>query len=144
MGEDPIGFASGDTNFYGYVGNSPINWIDSLGLTATCPASPPVNKKGWKPYVGNPWFFHCGYDTYLEDRIPTPDDPIVECVYDDDKKPVDDNHKYPGCKGTPDQYPATKPWDHTWKDSGGIWSCGWDAFKDSRRKDWDDIKKLWK
>ena len=31
MGEDPIGFTSGDTNFYRYVGNSPINFIDPSG-----------------------------------------------------------------------------------------------------------------
>lgn len=28
---DPIGFAGG-SNFYAYVGNDPLNWIDSLGL----------------------------------------------------------------------------------------------------------------
>ena len=29
---DPIGFASGDFNFYRYVGNSPLNFRDPLGL----------------------------------------------------------------------------------------------------------------
>jgi len=29
---DPIGFAGGDVNWYAYVGNDPINWIDPLGL----------------------------------------------------------------------------------------------------------------
>ena len=31
MGEDPIGFESGDFNFYRYVENDPINFIDPNG-----------------------------------------------------------------------------------------------------------------
>ena len=31
--KDPIRFASGDTNVYGYVVNDPVNWIDSFGLS---------------------------------------------------------------------------------------------------------------
>ena len=34
--EDTIGFASGDFNWYRYVGNSPVNFVDPLGL-AKCP-----------------------------------------------------------------------------------------------------------
>ena len=30
--EDPIRFASGDVNWYRYVGNDPINFVDPLGL----------------------------------------------------------------------------------------------------------------
>jgi RHS repeat-associated protein len=32
IGEDPIGFGAGDINLYRYVGNQPINFIDSFGL----------------------------------------------------------------------------------------------------------------
>ena len=32
ISEDPIGFSSGDTNLYAYVGNNPINLSDPLGL----------------------------------------------------------------------------------------------------------------
>lgn len=35
ISEDPIGFSSGDVNFYAYVGNSPTNFIDPLGLVLT-------------------------------------------------------------------------------------------------------------
>jgi len=40
--KDPIDFAGGDVNLFGYVGNNPINWYDSLGLQAACmtPAGP--------------------------------------------------------------------------------------------------------
>lgn len=30
--KDPIGFAGGDTNLFGYVLNDPVNWIDPWGL----------------------------------------------------------------------------------------------------------------
>jgi len=33
--KDPIRFAGGDTNLYGYVLNDPINWIDENGLKGT-------------------------------------------------------------------------------------------------------------
>ena len=32
LSQDPIGFASGDFNFYRYVGNSPANFRDPFGL----------------------------------------------------------------------------------------------------------------
>lgn len=34
--KDPIGFAGGDTNLYGYTWNDPINWIDPSGLSGVC------------------------------------------------------------------------------------------------------------
>lgn len=30
--KDPIDFAGGDVNLYGYVQNNPVNWVDPLGL----------------------------------------------------------------------------------------------------------------
>jgi hypothetical protein len=38
--KDPIGFAGG-INFYAYVGNDPVKWIDSLGLAGALPAPMP-------------------------------------------------------------------------------------------------------
>jgi RHS repeat-associated protein len=32
ISEDPIRLAGGDVNYYAYVGNNPVNWIDPLGL----------------------------------------------------------------------------------------------------------------
>lgn len=141
--QDPLGL-SGGKNMYSYANGNPLRMIDPFGLTAECPLSPPSDKdSGWRAYVGNSWFFHCGYRTYLEaGRQPTPEDPIGECTYDDSGCLVDDNHKYPGCQGTPDQYTADEWWNHTFNDSGGIYNKGREAFKDSRRKDIDDIKNF--
>ncbi len=33
--KDPIGFAGGDIDLYGYVGNNPVNWVDPWGLKST-------------------------------------------------------------------------------------------------------------
>jgi len=32
LSKDPILLAGGDTNFYGYVLNDPVNWVDPTGL----------------------------------------------------------------------------------------------------------------
>lgn len=36
INEDPVGFAGGDVNLYGYVSNNPINFTDPLGLARHC------------------------------------------------------------------------------------------------------------
>jgi len=33
--KDPIGFAGGDANLYGYVGQDPVNWTDPTGYSPT-------------------------------------------------------------------------------------------------------------
>jgi RHS repeat-associated protein len=35
ISQDPIGLASGDANFYAYVGNNPVNSVDPLGLVVS-------------------------------------------------------------------------------------------------------------
>src|SRR5712691_12025453 len=40
ISEDPIEFAGGDVNLYGYVGNDPVNWGDSSGLGEVIPFPP--------------------------------------------------------------------------------------------------------
>lgn len=98
-------------------------------LNATDPVPP-----GWKPYYGNSSVFHCGFRGILEDRSPTPDDPMNECFYDHSGVLVDASHAYAGCGGTPDSYDSeTQGWDHTWNDPGGIWHAGWGAFWESQR-----------
>ncbi|MBN1663043.1 MAG: hypothetical protein JW943_05530 [Deltaproteobacteria bacterium] len=32
--KDPIDFAGGDVNLYGYVSNNPVNWVDPRGLVS--------------------------------------------------------------------------------------------------------------
>jgi hypothetical protein len=112
------------------------NNISMLQRMAACPASlrddepiPP----GWRIYPGPTSVFHCGFRTILENRAPTPDDPMNECVYDHSGVLVDDSHPYSGCKGTPDQYDSrTDPIRHATIDSGGIVRQGIPAFITSR------------
>jgi RHS repeat-associated protein len=41
MSEDPVGFASGDSNLYRYVGNSPTNAVDPTGMLIDDPNNEP-------------------------------------------------------------------------------------------------------
>jgi RHS repeat-associated protein len=40
IGRDPIKYASGDFNLYGFVGNSPLRWLDPSGLDGIDPRRP--------------------------------------------------------------------------------------------------------
>jgi RHS repeat-associated protein len=63
MSPDPLSFGGGDTNLYAYVGNSPTNLSDPLGLSGG-PAS--GDKPGPPPPMGQA----------LEDRLGTPDETV--------------------------------------------------------------------
>jgi RHS repeat-associated protein len=120
---DPIGLNVG-TNSYVYGRANSLGMIDILGLTASCPGSPPKGDPDWVPYAGDSTAYHCGFDGYLEKRRPCDFDrsATAECFYDRSGNLVDDAHKYKGCRGTPDHYPVF-PGD--WKDP----------------KRWEDIRK---
>ena len=111
------------------------NGISQIQRMAACPGHlndgepTPV---GWKDYFGASGVFHCGFRTILEDRMPTPSDPMNECVYDHSGTLVDENHPYSGCRGTPDQYDSrTSPVRHATIDSGGIVRAGAPALATS-------------
>lgn len=88
---------------------------------------------GWREYPGPTGVFHCGFRTILENRTPTPTDPMNECVYDHSGTLVTDSHPYSWCQGTPDQYDSrTDPIKHATIDSGGIVRQGAPAFVESR------------
>jgi len=44
IGEDPIGLEGGDFNLYAYVRNSPVNWVDPLGLRV-------INRSGHTVFI---------------------------------------------------------------------------------------------
>ncbi len=108
-----------------------------------CPVHPPVITTpytDWRPYPHSTTWFHCGFRTFLENRPPTPTDPMNECVYDNSDVLVDASHPYAGCRGTPDQYDGhggmSTPHDtlmHIFCDSGGIVAEGLPALITSGR-----------
>lgn len=62
---------------------------------------------GWKQYGGDTKIYHCGFDGFLENRIPNKSNPAPanECFYDNSGKLVDEKHTWSGCRGTPDYFP---------------------------------------
>jgi RHS repeat-associated protein len=135
--KDPIDFAGGDVNLFAYVHSDPVNFVDFLGLTEKCPTSPPsAGDPKWIPYGddGDSDWFHCGYIGFHENRKATPDNPIAECFYDEKGSLVGKDHKFEGCKGSPNQRPDL--FGHIFRDSGGIFSkAGACGFFDSRKKE---------
>jgi RHS repeat-associated protein len=56
ISEDPIGWASGQTNNYSYVGGNPLSFSDPTGLQAYVGQTPPASIPGgsWTPQAGQP------------------------------------------------------------------------------------------
>jgi hypothetical protein len=108
---------------------------------AQCPPGPPRNQSQWRPYVGDPDVFHCGFEGYLENRDPSPSAPIGECFYDKHGRLVGEGHPYSGCRGTPDSYGADDP-RHLWPDPGGVVNEGWEAYWESQRYFEDEKRRL--
>jgi RHS repeat-associated protein len=84
ISEDPIEFAAGDVNLYGYVGNQPTTWRDPSGLIKLL--LPPGHPCRWPPDDQGPksksdnqppkepplsWWLTCS-PTVVPDLIPTP------------------------------------------------------------------------
>ena len=101
------------------------------GRMQRCPSSAPKactscgeNDK-WREYVGDSTVYHCGFDGYLENRIPNKQNPapINECFCDHSGNLVDEGHIDYGCRGTPDYYPSfggvVSIWNHFKLDAGG-------------------------
>ena len=81
MGEDLIGFASGDFNIYRYVSNSPINFADPSGLSKESGVGGCDGKGTKNPYKhckevpGNPNMIECkDKKTGKKKRKPKPAD----------------------------------------------------------------------
>lgn len=111
-----------------------------LQRAASCPTrlapKDPI-PKGWKPYFGPSWVFHCGYRGILEQRKPSPGDPMNECFYDETGRLVDENHPHAECGGSPDEYDASGDWKEKLKhaviDKGGIVRSGFWPFVESMK-----------
>lgn len=126
---------------------NPIRYTNLMELTAECPLRPPsetavdprCTSDRWGPHHGDSSVFHCGFDGFLEDREPTPENPTAECFYDKTGRLVDENHRYAGCVGSPNSYSGKNSrWDHTFHDPGGINSdAGWEGWWTSGEYDGD-------
>lgn len=118
-----------------------MSYLDVNGLTAICPATKELlltMAPDWKSYVGDSRVFHCGFEGYLENRRNLCDTTAIgECFYDNGGKLVTENHRYPSCRGTPDDFPASDP-RHIFPDSGGIIRKGGPAIIDSVRYLYDN------
>lgn len=114
-------------------------WREPVRMPAMCPVRKPTSDARWKRYDGDPRWFHCGYEGFLENRRPSRSQPIAECFYDEMGRLVDDRHPYAGCRGTPDQY-AADAWEHVWPDEGGVIKEGWNAFWESQRHEADQVR----
>ena len=68
--KDPIDFAGGEANLYGYVGNDPVNWVDPEGLFG--PGGPGTQHPGHGDFPGSDLF---NYN--LEDTGPTKPVPFI-------------------------------------------------------------------
>jgi RHS repeat-associated protein len=145
ISKDPIGFAGGDVNLYGYVSNNPVNWVDPWGLTANCPPHEDgiVSNNGFVRYGSNSirrFFekkYHCGFHCYLENRNEyCPKDPGAECCYDESKLLVTKGHRYAGCMGSNDDYRCNSIsgcWNHNYNDRGGP-NSSWGPLGESTSK----------
>ena len=60
LGEDPIGFASGDFNWYRYVGNRPSSLIDPFGLLEKCRTSGLLYHEFWRDGNSSMGFYPVG------------------------------------------------------------------------------------
>ena len=116
------------------IDNGPSERIEQLSSITQCEHSPPRDNPDWASYKGDSRFFHCGYETYVENRQPMPENPIAECVYDYNGRLVDADHEYPSCRGTPNQYASEDVIEHTCNDSGGILKQGAPAAAESLKK----------
>lgn len=112
-------------------GNADGNIQRMLACPLRLSSSDPV-PAGFKPYYGNPYFFHCGFRGILEDRRPTPDNPMNECFYDETGALVTESHPFAGCRGTPDYYDSqTETFNHFARDPGGVVQAGGPALLES-------------
>ncbi len=102
ISKDPIGFAGGDANLYGYVGENPVNFKDPLGLFLF-PITTHPDLYGPKPHSPyDPYFGPNNCSQYPAGSIErqvcegSGDDAQMNCV----RKCLKD--KYPGtCENTP-------------------------------------------
>jgi RHS repeat-associated protein len=67
VSKDPISFAGGDVNLYGYVLNNPINYVDPKGLE--------VFLFGRQPYVFRPWTRLAPNQRYIPRQCPLKETP---------------------------------------------------------------------
>jgi RHS repeat-associated protein len=108
ISEDPIGFAGGDSNLYGYVSNDPVNGTDPSGLYGTNDCSHYTQR-----CLESGGYYYCEQAPYYCDTFRKPPDPdpsrdddyegwfrcTRQCLQDCDRE---ENKNQNACPATPD------------------------------------------
>jgi RHS repeat-associated protein len=121
LSEDPIGFAAGDANLYRYVGNSPTNYVDPLGLEGEYRPDKPPKKdvpSGTLPidqYPGTKDKCHEIKKRLKDEGVGpktwvgiAPNDDIIVPKHNGDAENLGPYWDYVHCDGTP-KYPNDSP-----------------------------------
>jgi RHS repeat-associated protein len=137
ISEDPIGFSGGDPNFYGYVWNSPLRWIDPLGLASI--GSRPLDAKGI-PFNGHFRIHHdqIWYDDgqnsgFFDDDSIRPDKRYDRQAYDFRRDP----RYYDDVLMREAERNVQRNWDMDWR----LLDNNCQHYTDTVRKEYDRLKR---
>lgn len=137
VNEDPIGFAGGDPNLYGYVWNNPLSWIDPLGLAMI--GSRPLDSK-WLPLNGRLrlrhdqiWYDDGQNSGFFDDDTIRPDRRYTRGDYDFQRDP----RHYDDALMREAERNIQRNWDMDWR----VRNNNCQHYADAARKEYERLKR---